>query len=139
MLDSLLIKNFRSLEHLEVPKLGRVNLMVGKNNSGKSTVLEALRILFSEEGRQALLDANDRDLRRYEEALQEQIQAVRSALQGAMTAHAERLKAMETAAEALSAIVREESSSRTRTRHLLFATAGAALGAGLCFMTLKLL
>ena len=44
MLDSLLIKNFRSLEHLEVPKLGRVNLMVGKNNSGKSTVLEALRI-----------------------------------------------------------------------------------------------
>ena len=44
MLDSLVIKNFRSLEHLEVPKLGRVNLMVGKNNSGKSTVLEALRI-----------------------------------------------------------------------------------------------
>ncbi len=44
MLDSLLIKNFRSLEHLEVPKLGRVNLMVGKNNCGKSTVLEALRI-----------------------------------------------------------------------------------------------
>lgn len=44
MLDSLLIKNFRSLEHLEVRKLGRVNLIVGKNNSGKSTVLEALRI-----------------------------------------------------------------------------------------------
>lgn len=44
MLESLLIKNFRSLEHLEVPKLGRVNLMVGKNNCGKSTVLEALRI-----------------------------------------------------------------------------------------------
>lgn len=44
MLDSLLIKNFRCLAHLEVPKLGRVNLMVGKNNCGKSTVLEALRI-----------------------------------------------------------------------------------------------
>jgi AAA15 family ATPase/GTPase len=44
MLNSLLIKNFRSLEHLEVPKLGRVNLIVGKNNCGKSTVLEALRI-----------------------------------------------------------------------------------------------
>lgn len=44
MLDSLLIKNFRSLEHLEVRKLGRVNLIVGKNNSGKSTVLEALQI-----------------------------------------------------------------------------------------------
>lgn len=44
MLDSLLIKNFRSLEHLEVPRLGRVNLIVGKNNTGKSSVLEALRI-----------------------------------------------------------------------------------------------
>lgn len=44
MLDSLIIKNFRSLAHLEVSKLGRVNLIVGKNNSGKSTVLEALRI-----------------------------------------------------------------------------------------------
>lgn len=44
MLDSLLIKNFRSLKHLEVPRLGRVNLIVGKNNTGKSSVLEALRI-----------------------------------------------------------------------------------------------
>ena len=44
MLDSLLIKNFRALEHLEVPQLGRVNLLVGKNNAGKSSVLEALRL-----------------------------------------------------------------------------------------------
>jgi predicted ATPase len=44
MLDSLKIKNFRSLEDFEVAKLGRVNLIVGRNNSGKSSVLEALRI-----------------------------------------------------------------------------------------------
>ncbi len=44
MLDSLRIKNFRLLEDFEVKKLGRVNLIVGKNNSGKSTVLEALRV-----------------------------------------------------------------------------------------------
>jgi len=44
MLDSLEIKNFRSLEDFQVKKLGRVNLIVGKNNSGKSSVLEALRI-----------------------------------------------------------------------------------------------
>ena len=44
LLDSLVIKNFRSLVHFEVSKLGQVNLIVGKNNSGKSTVLEALRI-----------------------------------------------------------------------------------------------
>ncbi len=44
MLNSLVIKNFRMLEDFTVSKLGRVNLIVGKNNSGKSTVLEALRI-----------------------------------------------------------------------------------------------
>jgi len=44
MLKSLEIKNFRSLEDFQVEKLGRVNLIVGKNNCGKSSVLEALRI-----------------------------------------------------------------------------------------------
>lgn len=44
MLDNLRIKNFRMLEDFEVPKLGRVNLIVGKNNCGKSTILEALRV-----------------------------------------------------------------------------------------------
>lgn len=44
MLKSLKIKNFRALEDFDVPKLGRVNLIVGKNNAGKSSVLEALRI-----------------------------------------------------------------------------------------------
>lgn len=56
MLDSLLIKNFRSLENFEVPKLGRVNLIVGKNNSGKSSVLEALRI-YAGNGQRVLLDS----------------------------------------------------------------------------------
>lgn len=44
MLKSLRIQNFRTLTDFEIPKLGRINLIVGKNNSGKSTVLEALRI-----------------------------------------------------------------------------------------------
>lgn len=44
MLSSLRIKNFRSLEDLNVSRLGNVNLIVGKNNSGKSTVLDALRV-----------------------------------------------------------------------------------------------
>lgn len=46
-LDSLKIQNFRLLEDIEVKKLGHVNLIVGKNNSGKSTVLEALALLAS--------------------------------------------------------------------------------------------
>jgi AAA15 family ATPase/GTPase len=55
MLNSLIIKNFRSLEDFHVEKLGRVNLIVGKNNSGKSSVLEALRI-FAGNAHQELLE-----------------------------------------------------------------------------------
>jgi AAA15 family ATPase/GTPase len=44
LINSLKIQNFRALQDFEVSKLGRINLIVGKNNSGKSTVLEALRI-----------------------------------------------------------------------------------------------
>ncbi|HNM44594.1 AAA family ATPase, partial [Plasticicumulans sp.] len=36
MLDSLTIRNFRLFEDLTIERLGRVNLIVGKNNSGKS-------------------------------------------------------------------------------------------------------
>lgn len=55
MLRSLRIQNFRTLSDFRVSSLGRVNLIVGKNNSGKSTVLEALRI-YSQNGSPALLD-----------------------------------------------------------------------------------
>ena len=44
VLDSLEIKNFRAFKHLRIEKLGRVNLIVGKNNVGKSSALEALWI-----------------------------------------------------------------------------------------------
>ncbi|CAM2068336.1 AAA family ATPase [Sulfidibacter corallicola] len=44
MLDSLFVKNFRIFEKLEIEKLGRINLIVGRNNTGKSCLLEALHI-----------------------------------------------------------------------------------------------
>ncbi len=44
MLANLTIKNFRVLQDFRIDKLGHVNLIVGKNNCGKSSVLEALRI-----------------------------------------------------------------------------------------------
>ena len=43
-LPSLSIQGFRGIEALEIPRLGRVNLITGKNNTGKSSILEALRI-----------------------------------------------------------------------------------------------
>lgn len=45
MLSSLQIKNFRSLQDVEIPKLGLINLIVGNNNSGKSSLIESLLIL----------------------------------------------------------------------------------------------
>jgi len=44
MLNSLDIKNYRNLKHLRVNSLGRVNLFTGRNNTGKSTILEAVAI-----------------------------------------------------------------------------------------------
>jgi ABC-type cobalamin/Fe3+-siderophores transport system ATPase subunit len=51
LLDSLEIKGYRCFEHLTIEKLGRVNLIVGKNNVGKTALLEALWI-YSEGGDQ---------------------------------------------------------------------------------------
>lgn len=44
-ISSLAIDGFRALADLKIDGLGKVNLVTGKNNSGKSTLLEAIRIL----------------------------------------------------------------------------------------------
>lgn len=55
MLKSLQIQNFRGLKDVKIPTLGRVNLIVGENNAGKSSVLEALRI-YAGRAEQEILD-----------------------------------------------------------------------------------
>lgn len=55
MLHSLTIKNYRALANFEVPRVGQINLIVGKNNGGKSAVLEAIR-LYAGHANKALLD-----------------------------------------------------------------------------------
>ncbi len=42
LLPSLEVTNFRAFRHLRIERLARVNLIVGKNNVGKTSVLEAL-------------------------------------------------------------------------------------------------
>ena len=44
MIDRIVIENFKSLRRVDL-KLGRLNLLVGANGSGKSNVLDALRVL----------------------------------------------------------------------------------------------
>ena len=56
MLESFQIHNFRLFQHLEVRKLNRVNLIVGKNNAGKSTFLEAVELYASNASPRVLLD-----------------------------------------------------------------------------------
>ncbi len=46
-LDRLYVKNFRALDELTLEGLGRVNVFVGRNNSGKSTILDAIELLVS--------------------------------------------------------------------------------------------
>ena len=45
MLKTLTLKGFRCFKHFELTQLGRVNLIVGENNSGKTSILEAINLL----------------------------------------------------------------------------------------------
>jgi energy-coupling factor transporter ATP-binding protein EcfA2 len=47
-IGTLTIERFRALRYLKIEGLGRVNLITGRNNTGKSSVLEALRLLASD-------------------------------------------------------------------------------------------
>ena len=44
---SIEIKNFRGIESLKIDDLSRLNVFLGQNNSGKSSVLEAIAMLTS--------------------------------------------------------------------------------------------
>jgi AAA domain, putative AbiEii toxin, Type IV TA system/AAA ATPase domain len=46
MIHSIKIKGYRTFSNFSMDGLGRINLLVGKNNSGKSSVLEALSLLW---------------------------------------------------------------------------------------------
>jgi AAA15 family ATPase/GTPase len=53
-LNSFEVQQYRAFDCLTIPHVGRVNLIVGKNNVGKSSLLEALW-LFSQRGRPSVL------------------------------------------------------------------------------------
>lgn len=45
MLKNILVKNFKSINSLEIKNLANVNLFFGKNNCGKSTLLEGIFLI----------------------------------------------------------------------------------------------
>lgn len=48
MLNSFFVKNYRNLQHLEISHLARVNLIGGKNNVGKTNLLEAVMLYVNQ-------------------------------------------------------------------------------------------
>lgn len=60
MITSLEIEGYRGFSRFEMANLGRINLLVGKNNSGKTSVLEALDLLEAEGDPYALWSTLDR-------------------------------------------------------------------------------
>jgi DNA repair ATPase RecN len=44
MIESLHVSGFRLFRDITLPKLGRLNLLVGENNTGKSCLLEAVSL-----------------------------------------------------------------------------------------------
>jgi ABC-type dipeptide/oligopeptide/nickel transport system ATPase component len=66
ILDSLEIQGFRGFRHLRIERLGRVNLIVGKNSVGKTALLEAIR-LYAYQGSPSvvteILEARDKHVR----------------------------------------------------------------------------
>jgi ABC-type dipeptide/oligopeptide/nickel transport system ATPase component len=58
MFKSIKIKNLRAITELEVNNLGQVNLFVGQNNCGKTTILEGLFFLIGATNPRLLLSVN---------------------------------------------------------------------------------
>ena len=58
MLRSLRIRNFRAFSTLEIDPLSRINLLIGQNNAGKTSLLEALFLLSAAGNPQIALNQN---------------------------------------------------------------------------------
>ena len=58
MLKRLQIRNFRGFNALEIDQLSGINLIAGKNNSGKTSLLEALFLLSSAGNAQIAVNTN---------------------------------------------------------------------------------
>ena len=58
MLKSLQIRNFRGFNALEIDQLSSINLIAGKNNSGKTSLLEAIFLLSGGGNTQMAINTN---------------------------------------------------------------------------------
>lgn len=59
MLTSFRVQNFRGLSDLTIEPLDRVNLITGKNNTGKTALLEALYLLSQTNNPRSVIEVNE--------------------------------------------------------------------------------
>ena len=67
-MKSLYIRNFKNIQELAIDRIGNVNLIVGKNNVGKSTLLEAISVYLAngnEEHLRSLLENRGETIKSY--------------------------------------------------------------------------
>lgn len=57
------INNFRGINHLKIDDFSRVNVFLGQNNSGKSSILEAVLLLSEMSNPDLPLSLNNCNLR----------------------------------------------------------------------------
>ena len=74
-IESITLEQFRAFRELTLCGLGRVNLITGKNNTGKSSILEGVRLLANSAALNVIYDI----LRHREENIEEAEEEVRSA------------------------------------------------------------
>ena len=60
MLRNLKLEEYRSFDEYELSNLSRVNLLVGKNDCGKTSILEAIHFLVSRGDPEVLVKCADR-------------------------------------------------------------------------------
>ena len=65
MYKTFRVKNFRCFEDLQINDLGRVNLIAGKNNTGKTALMEAMYLHTANRDPKTLLRIDQSDSFRY--------------------------------------------------------------------------
>jgi predicted ATPase len=63
MLESILVRNFRTLQHCEIDTRNNLRLFIGKNGSGKSTIFDALQFLADVRNGTNLLQRDNSSMR----------------------------------------------------------------------------
>lgn len=56
MIPSLYIENYRSLKKFQINSLSQINLLTGKNNTGKTSILEAIAVFAQKADVKSLID-----------------------------------------------------------------------------------